>query len=132
MCVTLLLSLCEDAIFRGVYVRASQVVLVLKNPLASAGDDRDAGSIPGSGISPGVGNGNPLQYSCLENSMGRRAWGLQSMGLQRVGHDYACMYAMYVIPLNVNSCNLCLNLLEYCLLFTNVKKEATTFLPCLQ
>ena len=38
------------------------------------GDRRDAGSIPGSGISPGVGNGNPLQYSCLENSIDRRAW----------------------------------------------------------
>ena len=128
----MLLSLCQDAIFRGVYVRASQVGLVLKNPLANAGDDRDASSIPRSGISPGGGNGNPLQYSCLENSIGRRAWGLQSMGLQRVGHDYACMYGMYVIPLNVNSCDLCLNLLEYCLLFTNVKTEATTFLPCLR
>ena len=38
------------------------------------GDRRDAGSIPGSGISPGVGNGNPLQYSCLENSIDRAAW----------------------------------------------------------
>ena len=35
---------------------------------------RDAGSIPGSGISPGVGNGNPLQYSCLENSLDRGVW----------------------------------------------------------
>ena len=34
----------------------------------------DLGSIPGSGICPGEGNGNPLQYSCLENSMDRRAW----------------------------------------------------------
>ena len=34
----------------------------------------DTGSIPGSGRSPGEGNGNPLQYSCLENSMGRGAW----------------------------------------------------------
>ena len=41
---------------------------VVKNPLASAGDTRDAGSIPGSGKSPGEGNGNPLYYSCLENS----------------------------------------------------------------
>ena len=47
---------------------------VVKNPPASAGDDRDAGLIPGSGRSPGEGNGNPLQYSCLENSMGREAW----------------------------------------------------------
>ena len=53
--------------------RASQVVLVVKNPTANAGDTRDMGSIPGPGRSPGEGNGNPLQYSCLENSMGRGA-----------------------------------------------------------
>ena len=44
---------------------------VAKNPSASA---RDAGSIPGSGRSPGGGNGNLIQYSCLENSMDRGAW----------------------------------------------------------
>ena len=54
---------------------------VVKNPPASAGDARDMGSIPGLGRSPGVGNGNLLQYSCLENSMGRGAWGLQSRGV---------------------------------------------------
>ena len=53
---------------------ASQVALVLKNPPANAGDVRDAGSIPGSGRSSGGGNGNPLQYSCLENSMNRGTW----------------------------------------------------------
>jgi len=48
----------------------------------------DLGSIPGSGRFPGEGNGNPLQYSCLENSMDGGAWcGLLSMGLQRVRHD---------------------------------------------
>ena len=47
---------------------------VVKNPFASAGDARDAGSIPGLGRSPGEGNGNPLQYSCLENSKDRGAW----------------------------------------------------------
>ena len=40
---------------------------VVKNPPANAGDSRDVGLIPGSGRCPGVGNGNPLQYSCLEN-----------------------------------------------------------------
>ena len=45
-----------------------------KNLPASAGDIRDVGLIPGSGRSPGGGNGNPLQYSCLENSMDRGAW----------------------------------------------------------
>ena len=43
----------------------SQMVLVVKNPPASAGDVRNSSSIPGSGKSPGVGNGNPPQYSCL-------------------------------------------------------------------
>ena len=42
---------------------------MLKNPYANAGDATDVGSIPGSGRFSGVGNGNPLQYSCLENSM---------------------------------------------------------------
>ena len=41
------------------------MVLAVKNPPANAGDARDVGSIPGSGRSPGVGNGTPLQYSCL-------------------------------------------------------------------
>ena len=45
-----------------------------KNLPASAGDTRDMGSIPGLGRSPGGGNGNPLQYSCLENSVDRGAW----------------------------------------------------------
>ena len=47
----------------------------------------DLGSIPGLGKSPSEGNGNPLQYSCLENSMDRAPGGLQSMEPQRVRHD---------------------------------------------
>ena len=47
---------------------------VVKNPLANVEDTRDMDSTPGLGISLGVGNGNLLQYSCLENSMGREAW----------------------------------------------------------
>ena len=47
---------------------------MVKDPPASAGDARDLGLIPGSGRAPGGGHGNPLQYSCLENSMGRGAW----------------------------------------------------------
>ena len=54
--------------------RAFQVVLVVKNPPANAGDIRDMRSIPGLGRSPGEGNGNPLRYSCLENPMDRGAW----------------------------------------------------------
>ena len=47
---------------------------MVKNPPANAGDTRDVGFIPGSERSPGVENGNPVQYSCLENSMERGAW----------------------------------------------------------
>ena len=47
---------------------------VAKNPLANAGDTRDAGSIPGSGRSPGGRRGDPLQYPCLETPMDRGAW----------------------------------------------------------
>ena len=55
------------------HIWTSQVVLVVKNILANAGDLRDMGLIPVSGRSPGERNGNPLQYSWLENPMGRRA-----------------------------------------------------------
>ena len=47
---------------------------VVKNLPANTGDAGDADSIPGAGGSPGVGNGNPFQYSCLGNPMGRGAW----------------------------------------------------------
>ena len=47
---------------------------MIKNMPANVGDERDAGSIPGSERSLGVGNGNPLQYSCLENAMDRGVW----------------------------------------------------------
>ena len=52
----------------------SQVVLVVTNPAANAGDVRDSGSVPRSGRSPGEGHGNPLQYYCLGNPMDRGAW----------------------------------------------------------
>ena len=47
---------------------------MIKNPPANAGVERDAGSVSGSGRSLGVGNGSPLQYSCLGNPMDRGAW----------------------------------------------------------
>ena len=53
---------------------SSQEVLLVKNSPANAGDISDKGSIHGSGRYPGEGNGNPLQYSCLENPMDRGAW----------------------------------------------------------
>ena len=47
------------------------------------------GSVPGSGISPGEGNGNPLQYFCLENPMDGEAWRVTVHGVTRVGHNLA-------------------------------------------
>ena len=68
-------------------LRASQVGLAVKNPSAHAGDLTDMGSIPGLRRSPGRGNGNPPQCSCLQNPMDREPGRLQSTWLQRVGHD---------------------------------------------
>ena len=48
---------------------------------------KDPGLIPGSGRYPGENNGNPLQYSCLENSMDRGAWWTTVHGVERIGHD---------------------------------------------
>ena len=60
---------------------------VVKNLPANAGDARHVGLIPGSGRSSGVGNGNPLQYSCLEDSVDREArWDIVH-GVTRVQHD---------------------------------------------
>ena len=55
---------------------------VVKNPPAKAGDPGDVGSIPGLGRSPGGRNGNPLQYSCLENPIDRAAWHTTIHGAQ--------------------------------------------------
>ena len=56
------------------FLGASQVALVVKNPPANAAGVREVSSIPGSGRTPGEGNGNTLQYSCLENPMDRGIW----------------------------------------------------------
>ena len=66
--------------------RASQVALVIKNLPDSARDVRDLSSIPGLGRSPGGRHGNPLQYSCLGNSI-EEPGRLQSVGPRRVGYD---------------------------------------------
>ena len=55
----------------------------------SASNAGDPGSIPGSGRSPGERNGNPPQYSCLENPMDRGAWGATVHGVTRIRHDLA-------------------------------------------
>ena len=67
-------------------MRNSLVTQLVKNPPMNAGDP---GSIPGSGRSPGEGNENPLQYSCLGNPMGRRAWRATFHGVARVRHNLA-------------------------------------------
>ena len=60
---------------------------MVKNLPGSAEDVRDTGSVPGLGISPEGGDGNPLQYFYLENPLDRGAGVLQSIGSQKVGHD---------------------------------------------
>ena len=70
---------------------ASQLVPVVKNPPANAGDTRNMGSISGSERCPGEGNDKPLQYSCLETSMDRGAWpwGLKESDTTEHAHAYA-------------------------------------------
>ena len=60
---------------------------MVKNLPANAGDTRDVSSIPRSGRSPGGGNGNPLQYSCLEDSMDRGAWQATVQGVTKSRTD---------------------------------------------
>ena len=78
----LLICLKSTQVFECESRRASQGALVVKNPPANAGDGRDAGSIPGSGRSPGGGHGNPPQYSCPEHPMDGGAWRPQPIGSQ--------------------------------------------------
>ena len=58
-----------------------------KETAYNEGDTRDRGSIPGLGRTPVVGNGNPLQYSCLQNPIDRGVWQTTSHWVQRVRHD---------------------------------------------
>ena len=81
---------------------------VVMNPSASAGDTKDMGSIPWLGRCPGGGNGNPLQYSCLENPMERGAWQTTVCGVIRSSnstkptctHDYAVTYISVYLSLS--------------------------------
>ena len=61
------------------------MALMIKNPPSNAGDIRDSGLIPGSGRSPGEGNGNSLQYSFLEDPMDRGAWQATVHGVAKSG-----------------------------------------------
>ena len=83
------ISWCPSPIFNSAWI------WVVKNPPVNAGDTKDIGIIPESERCPGGGNGNPLQYSCLENAMDREAWRATVHGWQRVRHDYACVHWAY-------------------------------------
>ena len=79
-----MLALCNSLYTLSIYIciylcicLASQVALVVKTPRPIQETLRETGLIPGQGRSPGRGNGNPLQYSCLENPMDRGAWWAQ-------------------------------------------------------
>ena len=74
--LSILESMSTSSIFGSpsFYIRASLVAQVVKELPANAGDSRGVGSVPGLGRSPGEGNGNPLQDSCLENPTDRAAW----------------------------------------------------------
>ena len=77
---------------------------MVKNPPANAVDVRDVGSIPGLGRSPGGGNGNPLQCSCLENSMDRGAWQATVHGVKKsqTGLSTHTMYISYNWPYEIS------------------------------
>ena len=66
----------------------------VKNAPANAGDTRDVGLIPGSGRSPGEGNGNPLQYSCQGKPMDRGAWWNIVHGVALTTHAYRNVYVV--------------------------------------
>ena len=74
--------------------RASQVALAVKNPPANAGDARDAGSIPGLGRSPGEGNSNTLQYSCLENPVNSWQATVRSIAQSRTQLKWVSMHLL--------------------------------------
>ena len=71
---------------------------MVKNSPANAGDVRDAGSIPASGRSPGGGNDNPCQYSCLENPMDRGVWWATAHGVTK---SWACLSAHTELKIKV-------------------------------
>ena len=104
----LALSLTQE--FLWVYVSVPCGTIV-NNPSANAGDSKDWGSIPGLGRCPRVRNGNPLQYSCLQNSVDRESWRSTVHGVSKcwtwlnTQHTYKC-HPRYSLPLVRGLCQL--------------------------
>ena len=101
------------------------MALVAKNPSAHAGNVRDMGLIPGLGRFPGKGNGNPLQYSCLENPMDRGTWQAtvhrvtQSQTQLKLAHTYCSSgnsYSLWELLLNSHWILACLGESMECIL----------------
>ena len=99
----------------------------------SASNAGDLGSIPGLGRYTGEGNGNPLQCSCLENSMDRGAW--QTMGLQRVRYDWATNTFTFTSHLELHlscwlpfvACHEFISVTEICIFFFFLTKTLSSF-----
>ena len=116
---------------------------MLKNLPANAGDIRDKGSVPGSGRCPGGGNGNPLQYSCLENPRDRGAWQATVYGVAknwtRLNDLEACNITWRCSPIPSREASVVpalrpcqpsfLPILFYCLLLLSSHHRPTTLQP---
>ena len=89
------------------FSKAEGMAQWVKSPPANAGDAGDEGSIPGSGGCPGGGNGNPLQYSCLENPMDRGACWAPVRGVVRTGDKARTHFCKSgcALPLVLSCCN---------------------------
>ena len=89
-----------------VWVGAPRWCSVVQKPRANAGDERDTGSVPGSGRSPGEGNGNSLQCSCLENSMDRGAWRATVHGVTESDAIERLWLSTHTCKFGLHPCNL--------------------------
>ena len=99
-----LLSLLNLLYFCLIDLGAYQVMLVIKNPSANAGD---SGLIPGLGRVPGVENSNPLQYSCLENSISNGDWGCKEvtrLSIQHINFTSSKIFFFLLLSSNVAYC----------------------------
>ena len=97
------LSITKSILFQVIPSMGFPGCTVVKSPpVTNARDTGEPGTNPGSGRHLGVENGNPLQYSCLENFLDRGAGRLQSMGSQRVGHNRAYTYTNICVSVSIS------------------------------